>query len=152
MLKQISLLVILGGVMWACDGVKPPEKPENLISKDKMADLLYELHIINAAKGVNRKILEDHHFDPEAYILEKYEIDSLQFAKSNMYYAYDAEAYKAIVEDAKTRLEAEKERLEKLIEKEEDSIKKSKAAKSATEKKAKPRPSNNLSGEAVFDK
>ena len=65
-----------------------PEKPENLISKDKMAEILYDMFIINSAKGVNRKILRNNGIDPEAYILSKYEIDSIHFAQSNAYYAY----------------------------------------------------------------
>ena len=34
--------------------------PEDLISEDKMVDILYDFMIINSAQGANKKILEIH--------------------------------------------------------------------------------------------
>lgn len=108
----------------ACDDIsKRPKKPDNLISKDQMAELLYDLHIINAAKGVNRKTLENNGFNPETYILTQYNVDSTQFADSNTYYAFNPEVYKTIVDNVKARLEAEKKMFEDINKIEEDSIK-----------------------------
>lgn len=122
MLKHISVILILGILVLACDGVKRPKKPSNLIPEAQMSELLYDLYIINAAKGVNRKILEENGFNPETYILKKHNIDSTRFADSNTYYAYDSETYKAIVDNVKKRIEAEKEVFEELKKKETDSI------------------------------
>jgi len=101
-------------LMLACNGNQRPKKPENLISKDKMALLIYDLYIINAAKGVNRKLLESNGLVPETYILTKYNIDSTQFADSNTYYAFEPEDYKGIIEKVKTRLEKDKDTFEAL--------------------------------------
>ena len=98
----------------ACNGIDKPKKPDNLISKDKMAEVLYDLYVINAAKGVNKKMLESNGFNPENYVLKKYNIDSLQFVDSNMYYAFNTEAYEAIIEQVKARLEKEKDEVEAL--------------------------------------
>ena len=98
----------------SCDNKDRPPKPSNLIPKEKMADIIYDLYIINASKGVNRKVLEKHNLMPENYVLTKFEIDSIQFAQSNNYYAFDTEDYALIVESVKSRLEREKKEIEDL--------------------------------------
>ena len=115
--------MVLCFLLMSCNGRDKPKKPDNLISKGKMAEVLYDLYIINAAKGVNKKMLEASGFNPETYILTKHNIDSLQFADSNMYYAFDTEAYQAIVEQVKARLVREKDEVEELIKVEEKASK-----------------------------
>lgn len=114
MFKNISIIIVLSFLIIACNGIDKPKKPDNLISKDKMAEVLYDLYVINAAKGVNKKMLESNGFNPENYVLKKYNIDSLQFVDSNMYYAFNTEAYEAIIEQVKARLEKEKDEVEAL--------------------------------------
>ncbi|WP_179333674.1 DUF4296 domain-containing protein [Winogradskyella costae] len=123
MLKQISIILVLGIFILACDSSNKPKKPDDLISKEKMTDLLYDLYLLNAAKGVNRLALEENDFDPEIYILKKYNVDSTRFAESNSYYAFDTEMYNAIVDKVKARLESEKQHFEDIKEIEADSIK-----------------------------
>jgi hypothetical protein len=115
MIKNISVIIVLCLLVFACDESDKPKPPENLISKDKMANILHDLYIINAAKGVNRKLLETNGFIPETYVLTKYAIDSTQFADSNTYYAFNADTYKAIVDQVKARLEKEKVEFEELL-------------------------------------
>ncbi|WP_417876396.1 DUF4296 domain-containing protein [Winogradskyella sediminis] len=124
MLKRFSIILVLGILILACNGLQRPKKPDHLISKSKMTDLLYDLYVLNAAKGVNRLTLEKNNLDPEIYILKKHNIDSAQFAESNNYYAFDTETYKEIVDEVKERLESEKEYFEAIRDKETDSIKK----------------------------
>lgn len=110
-----------------CNSVDRPKKPKDLISKDKMSEIMYDLYILNAAKGLNKKVLELNGIMPSDYVYKKYGIDSLQFAQSNTYYAYDTEVYAALVEKVKANLEREKELYEKLTTQEqerEDSIRK----------------------------
>lgn len=100
--------------MVGCSGMDKPKKPKNLIAKEKMAEIMYDLHILNAAKGVNRKILEASGIMPLEYLYQKYNIDSLQFAESNTYYAYDTKGYLAIIEKVKKDLQKNKDLYEKL--------------------------------------
>ncbi|MDA8572772.1 DUF4296 domain-containing protein [Flavobacteriaceae bacterium] len=103
--------------------------PENLISEEQMVDVLYEHMLMNAAKGINKKVLEQHIQDPAQYIFDKFNIDSLQFAQSNTYYANNNEVYASIYERLKQKLESDKKAIELLVEaekKKNDSIKKSK--------------------------
>ena len=113
-MKKIGVLLILCFLVLSCNYKEKPKKPDNLISKDKMEQILYDLYIINAAKGVNRKILEANGLMPETYVLSKHNIDSAQFANSNNFYAYNADEYKGMVENVKARLEKEKKEFEEL--------------------------------------
>lgn len=160
MLKRIGIIIVLGVLVLACNNHKKIDKPDDLISKEQMSNLLYDLYIVNAAKGVNRKILEDNKFNPEAFILAKYNMDSVQFAKSNTYYAHDSESYKAIVDVAKARLESTKEILEDLRAKETDSIKnrkdslneKKKLKKDLQKNRVDVKVSDSLKKRRVFNK
>ena len=82
------------------------EKPNNLIDKDKMVDILYDISLLEAIKtqningGITPKMGND-------FIYKKYKIDSVQFVKSNKYYASDIEGYKKMFEKVKQRLNAE---------------------------------------------
>ncbi|WP_299520951.1 DUF4296 domain-containing protein [Winogradskyella sp.] len=105
-------------LFFACEDKNKPKKPQNLIPKDQMEKIIYDLYIITSAKGVNKKVLEENNIIPETYILTKHNIDSLQFAESNDYYAFDSEGYKIIIDNVKKRLQEEKEYFEELQKKE----------------------------------
>jgi len=88
------------------------EKPKNLIEKDKMIDILYDLSLLDAVKtqfiegGISNKKVND-------YIYKKYKIDSLQLVQSNKYYASDVEEYKKMFEKVKSKLDKENNNLAK---------------------------------------
>ena len=123
MLKRILVIFLVGLLVVSCEKSTKIKKPDNLISKDKMEDILYDLYIINASKAVNRKLLEEEGVRPEEYILTKYNIDSTQFSKSNTYYAHNTSIYQEIVDKVKARLEKEKETFEEIRKEEEESSK-----------------------------
>jgi hypothetical protein len=94
------------------------KKPKNLISKNKMADILIDARFINGATGVNRKTMEDYGADLDSYIYEKYGIDSLQFATSSNYYSENVKDYEEIFGKVIDSLEKLKTALKTLEEKE----------------------------------
>ena len=69
------------------------EKPDNLIDEDKMIEILYDISILEAIKVTNPKSLETRKINSNKYIYQKYKIDSLQFVKSDLYYASDVNNY-----------------------------------------------------------
>ena len=83
--------------------------PENLISEEKMVDILYDMSLISVSKGINKKILENNGMKPKKYILRKYNIDSLQFVVSNEYYSRDLERYLKIYDEVLNKLEINRE-------------------------------------------
>ena len=102
------------------------EKPDDLIPEDKMIDVLTELSLVHAARNYNKFKLENTGINPDEYIYEKFDIDSLQFEKSNDYYSEQYTQYERIYDSVKARLQIMKSRLDSIREVEvriEDSIK-----------------------------
>ena len=83
--------------------------PENIISEEKMIDILYDMSLISVSKGINKRILENNGMKPKKYILRKYNIDSLQFVVSNEYYSRDLERYLKIYDEVLNKLEINRE-------------------------------------------
>lgn len=128
------------------------EKPDNLIDKKVMGDIYYDMSILEALKYQNPNSLYTNGINPKTYIFKKYKIDSLQFAKSNAYYAADYREYKKMYDALNDRLKKEKTAVDLIIKKEakkavalkkakakklQDSIKKAKKIKDLKIKKEK---------------
>jgi len=114
----------------SCNNSTKPEKPKNLITEDKMADILYDVFILNSAKGAAKSVLESKGLNPETYVFDKYGIDSLQFALSNNYYSYDIKTYENIITKVDTMISIDKRKYQARIdaeleqkERERDSLK-----------------------------
>jgi len=116
----------------SCYNIDGPKKPDNLIAEDKMVDIIIDMSLFNSAKGINKRLLENQNLDVKAFIYKKHNIDSAQFAQSNVYYANSIEDYDAIydkVKDSLTKLKGKYskiEREEKSIKKKKDSIRRAK--------------------------
>ena len=101
MKKEIILMLLL---LLSCVNVQEAP-PENLIGEEKMADLIFELAVLDAAKGfVPKDQKERIELDADSFYMF-HEIDSAQFTSSNAYYAKHPKAYLRIVSMAKTKLE-----------------------------------------------
>lgn len=98
----LFLLLLLA----SCYGIEKPSKPDNLLSEDKMVDVLVEINLMSSAKGINKRELENRGIVPDTFIYNKHKIDSTQFANSNNFYAYDIEKYDKIYTRVKDSLEA----------------------------------------------
>tara|TARA_R110000796_G_scaffold250788_4_gene380680 strand:+ start:34179 stop:34592 length:414 start_codon:yes stop_codon:yes gene_type:complete len=107
------------------------KEPENLISKDKMTAIFYDLAIVTAAKNTNNEILEKNNIEAMNYIYTKHGIDSLQFIESDLYYASIPLVYKEIYENVEKKLKAEMKVMEdaKIEKRKLDSIAKTKTLK-----------------------
>ena len=103
-------------------GEKLMEKPDNLITKEDMIDILFDLAIMNAAKNTDITILRDNDIDPTEYVFAKHKIDSVQFVESDRYYASIPSEYEAIYLSVESTLEKEQKILEDAM-KLNDSIK-----------------------------
>jgi len=108
------ILCVLVSIGCNSNRIEKPKKPKNLIKKQDMVNILYDMSIVTASKGVNKKLLEENGILPEDFIYEKHGIDSAQFALSNEFYAYNLEDYKEIFDDVKKRLAEEKKVLDSI--------------------------------------
>ncbi|QXP60328.1 DUF4296 domain-containing protein [Olleya sp. HaHaR_3_96] len=105
-MKQNPLIYLLIVLLFvSCYGVQKPDKPDNLLSENKMVDVLVDLTIMSSAKGINKRELENRGIMPDSFIYNKHKIDSAQFVSSNDYYAHDIEKYNEMYVKVKTKLE-----------------------------------------------
>lgn len=110
-----KLLYIVICAFFSCHtAIEKPQKPDNLISEEKMVDIMYDVFLLNSAKGINKRVLEQNGVFPEKYVFEKYNIDSTQFANSNNYYAYDTKTYESILNRIKVKIDIKKKEYEAL--------------------------------------
>jgi hypothetical protein len=104
MRKNVAIFCLLFSIVGCNDNII--EKPNNLIEKDKMITILYDMSLLESIKtqnikgGISDKSVSD-------YIYKKYKIDSIQLDKSNKYYASDIEEYKKMIESVKAKLNNE---------------------------------------------
>jgi hypothetical protein len=91
------------------------KQPERLVDRDKMIDIMYDLSLLEAIKYQNPLSLDSCDTNPTRFILNKYKVDSLQFVKSNMYYAADYNDYKDMFDQINERLEKNKKKIDSLI-------------------------------------
>jgi len=123
MLKQFVPYLCVVLLVASC-GFGGPKKPKNLISKKNMVNILIDAKLLVTATSANKSILENHGMQLNSYIFDKYGIDSLQFAESNNYYAYNIKDYEEIYANVSDSLERLKVALKELELKEEKKKKK----------------------------
>ncbi|WP_269685891.1 DUF4296 domain-containing protein [Flavobacterium lacustre] len=132
-MKKIVVLVVL--LVFVSCKEEVVKKPNRLIEKDVMVNIMYDLSLLEAIKYQSPAILDSNKISPKQYIYKKYKVDSLQFAQSNVYYASDYEEYKNMFEQMTKRLDQKKLAVEALIKAEKKKKKETKKAKSALKKK-----------------
>ena len=147
MKKIVFYLIVVLSIFASCQK-EVVKTPKNLIEKDKMVNIMYDLSILEAIKIQNPSSLDTFKINSSKYIYKKHKIDSAQFAQNNIYYAADYKEYKKMYEQVKSRLDKnvaaaeiliknkkkkdlllEKAKKKLKIKKEADSIKKAKEVK-----------------------
>ncbi|MGO4771621.1 DUF4296 domain-containing protein [Flavobacterium sp. W22_SRS_FK3] len=140
------LLVLFLSVSCKKELVKEPAK---LIEKEKMIDIIYDLSLLEAIKYQQPLSLDSVESNPTKFIFKKYKVDSLQFAKSNMYYAADYDSYKEMFDEIQARLDKEKKSTEIKVKAEEKKAAKAKKAAEAKKKKLKETPKDSVKNKVV---
>ena len=139
-MNRLICCILISLFVLSCNNIDRPKKPDNLISKNKMIDIITDINLVTAAKGIDKKLLEKKGLNQQSYIYQKYDIDSISFAESNNYYAYDVKEYEDIYLKVQQRLEKQKQEFKAIEEKEKkekDSIRLSKKKERDSIKKSK---------------
>ena len=103
-MKRQVLVILAFLLIISCESKVNYEKPENLIPRDTMIDLIYEMHLAVGTSNLRNKNSEkDRNYMSLVY--EKYGIDSTRFAISNIYYTSQAVEYEEMFEEIERRLE-----------------------------------------------
>lgn len=117
---RIIALFLVTVLFFACSEKLAIEKPDKLISEETMVDIIYDLSVLQAIRSVNPTKLEQKKLTPTSYVYLKYNIDSLQFAQNERYYASDIELYEKMYDKVNNRLVQKK----KAIDDSKEAIKK----------------------------
>lgn len=94
-MKKYLILIIL--ILSCSDNI-----PDNLISKKKMENIIFDVMILNASSGFDLKI--DNKLLSDELIFKKYNIDSLQFFESELYYSKNPRDHYEIYAKVKIRI------------------------------------------------
>ena len=109
-MKKIIYLFLAIGIV-SCTSNTIYKKPKDLIPKDSMVMLMQEMYVAASARNVKNKELQTKvNYMPLVY--DKFKIDSLRFASSNLYYTSKIEIYNEIVEQVKNNLDTLKKQYE----------------------------------------
>ncbi|MCX2678812.1 DUF4296 domain-containing protein [Galbibacter sp. EGI 63066] len=130
-----AILVLWVFVLLVACGEDMVEKPDNLISKEVMKDIYYDIAILNAAKSTGRNKLEEKNINPDEYIYEKYNIDSVQLSKNSIYYTSKPTVQLEIFTEVEERLNALKDTLDAKLESESNRENNAKTKKKTPTKK-----------------
>lgn len=111
-MKLLTLLILISFVIWGCSNSSPflPEKPKNLLSKEKFKVIFSEMTLNEMM--VQTKISSPIKINKESnrlakMTLKKHGVDSLQYVQSFDYYAADKDEmekiHTEIIEDFKIK-------------------------------------------------
>lgn len=114
MKKILCYLIVVFSIFTSCQK-EVVTTPKNLIEKDKMVNIMYDLSLLESIKIQNPSSVDSFKINPNQYIYKKYKIDSVQFAQNNIYYAADYKEYKKMYEQVKSRLDKNVIAVEALI-------------------------------------
>lgn len=128
------MIVILLIISIGCNKLAV-EKPERLIDKEVMVDIMYDLALLNVVKYQYAETAEKYEKIDLKYVYKKYKIDSAQFVQSNSYYAADYKGYKVMYDEIALKIENNKTLFDSLHKLEEKKIKALKKRKVVSPKK-----------------
>lgn len=115
-MKKILLFLVFVVLFASCKEEAVP-KPDRLIAKDKMIDIMYDIAILEGIKYQNPASLDSNKINSVSYIYKKYKIDSLQLAQNNVYYSSDYVEYKNMYDSLVKRIERKKILLDSVVQK-----------------------------------
>ena len=121
-MSKFFYIALLGLFLINCTSNTIIKKPDNLVSKDEMANILTDMFLASGGENIkNLQLQRKVNYFPLVY--EKHQIDSTRFKESNFYYVSRIDDYQEILDKVDKKLKA----LRKLNQEEmevRDSIKK----------------------------
>lgn len=110
-LSYIGFVLILAGC-----GEQLMQPPANLIPKAQMTDILFDISILDAINNSYPNALERNGIEIMPFVYDKYGIDSVQFAQSDLFYASRPVEYQEIYEALEARILQKKDSITEVIQ------------------------------------
>ena len=134
---------------------KQETKPNHLIEKEVMVNIMYDLSILQALRYQNPTSIDSFQINARDFVYKKYRIDSLQFAQNNVYYSNNNEQYKEMFNQVVGRINKEKAAADSLLKveiKQKSKINKTKLKESISPKDSLRKVSQKLIDKNVIKK
>ncbi|CAI8401546.1 MAG: Uncharacterised protein [Flavobacterium sp. SCGC AAA160-P02] len=119
-MKYLIVFFVLAWLLLSCTSNTIYEKPKDLIPKDTMILLLKDLYVATSAKAI-KNINQQKKISYISLVYDTYNIDSLRFRKSSLYYTSEIDEYEPMLNQVMNLLEKEKAILSR-IKKTKDSV------------------------------
>ena len=110
--KNILIFFIM--LVFSCQDSGLIEKPENLLDELTMENIIYEaimMDVMSTFKPKNKKFID---IIGSPYLFLKYNIDSLQLARSNEYYTKNPKVMSKIYKKVLMRMERNKDSIDNI--------------------------------------
>lgn len=113
--KMKKVLIVIASVLVLSCSQKPVPKPDNLLSKEVMEEIIYDLAILQAVQSYKPQMLNENNIDVENYIYKKHKIDSATYYQNYKYYASDVKTFKKMYKHVNERILNEKSEIDTLM-------------------------------------
>jgi len=102
-MNKFFYIALLGLFLINCTSNTIIKKPDNLVSKDEMANILTDMFLASGGENIkNLQLQRKVNYFPLVY--EKHQIDSTRFKESNFYYVSRIDDYQEILDKVDKKL------------------------------------------------
>ena len=101
MMFRVYLVLLI--IFISCESKTKYKKPDDLIPREQMIDLLVDMHIATGTLDVKDKN-NNRGNNYMSLVYDKYKIDSARFAESNFYYTSNIVEYQNIFKEVQIQL------------------------------------------------
>ena len=120
-MKQFVYIFLISVFTLSCTSNTIYKKPENLIPRDEMVEILVDMQLALGAKSIKNidgnKSVEYMHL-----VYEKHKIDSARFAESSFYYMTNIDEFNKVLRKTKSKIQAMKKEYEDIRKKQDSAI------------------------------
>ena len=113
-MKKVNLVFLLFLILNSCQTAEKVEKPDNLLSKDEMVNILSDIAVLKSANDINSNRLSNFIDTPFDYITQKYQVDSLTIVKNLEYYNFQFNDNLSIYRQVEENIKIRKERIDSI--------------------------------------
>ena len=102
-MTKLSVIFVCFLLFLSCTSNTILKPPKDLISKEKMISIFVDLQLAQSAKNI-KNLKQERDVNYFQLVYDKYQIDTVQFKKSNEYYASLIDEYHAMFVEVENRL------------------------------------------------
>ena len=113
-MKKLFLTYLFLFILNSCQTAEKVEKPDNLLTKDEMVNILSDIAILKSASDVNSNRLSNFIDTPFDYVAQKYQVDSLTISKNIEYYNFQFNDNLSIYKQVEERIKNKKEKIDSI--------------------------------------